>query len=181
MTSSVNAAAPVSNHPRSRGVVAGGLGVGATLGFTGNFVAPGSVQDLLYGVSAVGLILGASLLAVSHLSAGRHLGGAGFLMLALGETRVLNPTHVPGGEESLAAGMLLYAPALLLVAASGWGPRWVRALGAAAAVPFAAHGLLVFGGGAVDTAGPLASIGYTLLTLTVVGWIVTVLRSPDQA
>lgn len=177
MTSSMSATADVAGlEPRTRSIVVGALAVGGLLGFTGNFVAPGSIQDLLYGVSAVGLVAGATLLAVHHLTHGHHLAGAGFLLLALGETRVLNPTHVPGGEASLAAGFFLYAPALLLIAVSGWGPRWVRAVGAAAAIPFAAHALLYFGGGTVDTAGPLASIGYTLLTLTLVGWIITVLR-----
>lgn len=179
MTSSMSTTADMPGlEPRPRVIVAGALAAGGVLGFTGNFVAPGSIQDLLYGVSAVGLIVGATLLGVHHVTRGRTVAGAGFLLLALGETRVLNPTYVPGGEASLAAGFFLYAPALLLVALSGWGPRWGRALGAAAAIPFGVHALLFFGGSSVDTAGPLASIGYTLLTLTLVGWIVTVLRRP---
>jgi hypothetical protein len=30
----------------------------------------------------------------------------------------------------------------------------------------------------VDSTGPIAGIGYALLTVTVIGWIITVLRSP---
>ena len=71
---------------------------------------------------------------------------------------------------------MLYAPALLLIALSSWAPRWVRLSGAVAAIPFAVHALAYFGGASVATDGPIAAVGYTLLTLTVVGWIVTVLR-----
>lgn len=180
MTSSVTSSAHLSeSESRTRGIVAGGLAVGAVLGFGGNFIDPGAVQDVLYALSAVGLILAATLLAVEHVSTGRRATAAGFLLLALGETRLLNPTDAPGGEASFAAGVLLYAPALLLVALSPWAPRWARATGAVAAVLFAAHALAYFGGGTVDsTGGPLTSIGYTLLTLTIVGWIITVLRQP---
>lgn len=49
-------------------------------------------------------------------------------------------------------------------------------LGALAAVPFAAHALAFFAGAAVETDGPLPSVGYALLTVTIVGWVVAVLR-----
>jgi hypothetical protein len=148
------------------------------LGFSGGLVGPGAIQDTLYAVSAVGLIVAAILLAVEHASSGRRLAAAGFALLALGETRLLNPTHAPGADASFAAGVMLYAPGLLLIALSSWAPRWVRATGAAAAVCFAAHALVYFGGGSVDSTGPLASIGYGLLTVSVVGWVITVLRAP---
>ena len=165
----------------TRAIIAGGLVVGAVLGFGGNFVEQANIQSLLYGLSALGLILASVLLAVEHTSAGHRVAAAGFALLALGETRVLNPTDVPGGEASFAAGVLLYAPGLLLIALSPWAPRWVRIVGAIAAVPFAAHSLVYLGGGAVDSSGPLAGIGYALLTLTVIGWVLTVLRSEKEA
>ena len=95
---------------------------------------------------------------------------AGFAVLALGETRVLNPTDVPTGEASFAVGVLLYPPGLRMIALSTWAPRWVRVAGALAAIPFAAHSLVYLGGGAIDSTGPLAGIGYTLFTVTVIGW-----------
>ena len=161
----------------TRTSIVGGLGIGAVLGFTGNFVGQETpAQSLLFGFSAVGLILGSVLLAVEHASSGHRFAAAGFALLALGETRVLNPTDVAGGEGSFAVGVLLYVPGLLMIALSTWAPRWVRLLGAAAAVPFAAHSLAYLGGAAVDSAGPLAGIGYALLTVTILGWILTVLR-----
>ena len=165
----------------TRPIIVGGLAIGAVLGFGGNFFEQGSTQNVFYALSALGLILASVLLAVEHASIGHRFVAAGFTMLALGETRVLNPTGVPGGEASFAAGVLLYAPALLLIASSAWAPRWVRLVGAMAAVPFAGHSLLYLGGGTVDSTGPLAGIGYALFTVTVVGWILTVLRSEEAA
>lgn len=165
----------------TRGVIVGGLVVGAVLGFGGNFVEQGNIQSVLFGLSALGLILASVLLAVEHASAGYRLAAAGFALIALGETRVLNPTDVPGGEASFAIGVLLYAPGLLMIALSRWGPRWVRLAGAIAAVPFAAHSLVYLGGGAIDSTGPLAGIGYALFTVTVIGWTLTVLRSEKAA
>jgi hypothetical protein len=160
-----------------RAIIVGGLIVGAVLGFGGNFVEQANIQSVLYGLSALGLILGSVLLAVEHASAGHRLAAAGFAMLALGETRVLNPTDAPGGEASFAAGVLLYVPGLLMIALSAWAPRWVRLLGAIAAIPFASHSLIYLGGGAIDSTDPLAGIGYALLTVTIIGWTLTVLRS----
>lgn len=165
----------------TRAIIVGGLVVGAVLGFAGNFVEQADIQSVLYGLSAAGLILSSVLLTVEHSSIGHRLAAAGFALLALGETRVLNPTGVPGGEASFAAGVLLYAPGLLLIALSGWAPRWVRLVGAIAAVPFAAHSLVYLGGGAIDSTGPLAGIGYVLFTVTVIGWTLTVLRSEKVA
>ncbi|HEV2059934.1 MAG TPA: hypothetical protein VGR11_11305 [Solirubrobacteraceae bacterium] len=176
-----SAAARASGEPLvldgARSVVVGALAVGAALGFGGNLFEQGNTQNVMYALSALGLILGSVLLAVQHVSAGRLLAAAGFVMLALGETRVLNPTDAPGGEASFAAGVLLYAPALLMIALSRWAPLWVRLLGAIAAVPFAAHGLVYLGGGDVESTGALAGIGYALFTVTIIGWILTVLRS----
>lgn len=166
----------VPNETRS--AIIGGLVVGAVLGFGGNFVEQGHVQDVMYGLSALGLIVASVLLAIELASAGERLSAAGFVLLALGETRVLNPTDVPGGEAAFAVGVLLYAPGLLLLARSTWAPRWVRLVGAAAAIPFAAHALTFLGGADVDSTGPLAGVGYALLTITIIGWALAVLRAP---
>jgi hypothetical protein len=165
----------------TRAIIVGGLVVGAVLGFGGNFVEPGNTQSVMFGLSAVGLIVSSVLLAVEHAFSGHRLAAAGFALLALGETRVLNPFDAPGVEASFAAGVFLYAPGLLLLALSKWAPLWVRLVGAIAAVPFAAHALVYLGGGAIDGTGPLAGIGYALLTVTIIGWILTVLRSEKEA
>lgn len=178
MTSHVTAPISKAQQPAGRWLVAGALTVGAVLGFGGNFAPVGPVQDLLYAVSAAGLVVGAILLALEHAASGHTLAAAGFAILALGESRLLNPTDAPGGEASFAAGVLLYVPALLLIAFSPWAPRWTRAVGALAAVPFAAHALAYFAGAAVETNGLIPAVGYTLLTVTILGWITAMLRTP---
>ena len=177
MTSNVTSGnTDTTRHTATRWVVAGALAVGAALGFGGNFAPDGPVQDLLYALSAAGLVLGAVFLALEHAAMGHTLAASGFVILALGETRILNPTDAPGGEASFAAGVLLYVPALLLIALSPLAPRWTRAVGAVAAVPFAAHALAFFADADVKSDGPIPSVGYALLTVAIVGWIITVLR-----
>ncbi|MBT2512807.1 hypothetical protein [Arthrobacter sp. ISL-30] len=158
----------------TRWIIVGGLAVGVVLGSAGNFVEAGNVKSILYAISAVGLITALVLLAAEHLSAGQRFTAAGFALVALGETRVLNPTETPGGEDSFAVGVLLYAPGLLMLARSIWLPLWVRVIGAAAAAVFAAYSLVYLGGGAIDNRGPFVGIGYALFTLTVLGWIIAV-------
>lgn len=161
----------------TRPIIVAGFALGVVLGFGGNFVQPGDAQNLMFGISALGLIVASVLLTLEHAAVGHRYAAAGFALLALGETRILNPTEAPGAEAAFAAGVLLYAPGLLLIALSSWAPRWIRVIGAIAAVPFAGHGLAYLAGAEIDPAGPLAAIGYTLYTLTVAGWLVTVVRS----
>lgn len=161
----------------TRWIIIGGLVVGAALGFGGNFIEAGNVKSILYALSAVGLIVALVLLAVEHISEGHKFAAAGFALVALGETRILNPVGVSGGEESFAVGVLLYAPGLLILAWSRWLPLWVRLVGAAAAAVFAAYSLAYLGGGGIDSSGPFAGTGYALFTVTVIGWIIAVIRS----
>lgn len=158
-----------------------GLAIGAVLGMAGNFVTPGPVQDLLFVVSALGLIVAAALLATRHAVGGLPLAAAGFALLALAEARLLGPTAAPGGDGIFAGTTLLYCPALVVIALSGWAPLWVRVVGAVAALPFLAHSLVFFAGGTIDHSGPLAGAGYALLTVTIVGWILTLLREQRAA
>lgn len=158
-----------------------GLAVGAVLGMAGNFVFPGAVQDLLFVVSALGLIVAAALLAVRLAVRGLPLAVVGFGLLALAESRLLTTTAAPGADGIFAGTTLLYAPALVAIAWSGWAPVWVRVVGALAALPFLAHALVFFAGGTIDHSDPLAGAGYALFTVTIGGWILTLLRGERGA
>lgn len=166
---------------RSRALIVGGLIVGAILGFSGNFFEKGDAQSVLYGISAVGLIVASVLMAMEQVAKGDVLAAAGFALLALGETRVLNVTTLPNGEAAFAAGVFLYAPGLLLIALSPWGPAWTRVTAALSGLAFGAHALVFFSGGEIDSTGPLAGAGYALLTLTFIAWAVHLLRSGNRA
>ena len=167
----------VSNQTRS--IIVGGLAVGAALGFTGNFFT-GTTQSIFWAVSAIGLIVAGVTLAV-QLTTSRPLAAIGFLLFALGETRILNPTDVPTGEASFAAGASLYAPGLILIALSGWAPVWSRVVGVLAGLTFGAHAMMFFAGAAVGSTGPIAGIGYMLLVLAIIGWIIALVRRPNPA
>jgi hypothetical protein len=94
---------------------------------------------------------------------------------SMSESVVANTPTFPGAY-TFAAGVALYAVALPLTSVPSAFPLWTRIVGALAAIPFAAHALLWLLGRSPAPSGPLASIGYVLLVVTIIGWIITVLR-----
>jgi hypothetical protein len=186
MPESVVANRPVraeSSMP-SRILIVVGLAIAALLGFGGNFIHVGQAQNVVYTISSLGIIMGSALLAAWFARQGRDAVAIGLALLALAEGIILSslflsastPTD-PGAYAFFAAGVALYAVALLLASIPPAFPLWTRIAGALAAVPFAAHALLSLLGRSPAPSGPLASIGYVLLTLTIVGWIIAVLRA----
>lgn len=161
-----------------------GLAIGAVLGFGGNFIHVGQAQNVVYVISSLGIIMGSALLAAWFARQGRDTVAIGYALLALAEGILLSglflsantPTD-PAAYASFAAGVALYPVALLLASIPPAFPLWTRIAGALAAIPFAAHALLSLLGYAPNPSGPLASIGYVLLTLTIVGWSIAVLRT----
>jgi hypothetical protein len=165
-----------------------GLAIGAVLGFGGNFIHAGQAQNVVYVISSLGIIMGSAFLAAWFARQGRDTVAIGFALLALAEGILLpglflsasSPTD-PGAYASFAAGVTLYPVALLLASIPPAFPLWTRIAGALAALPFAAHALLSLLGRSPAPGGPLASIGYVLLTLTIVGWMITVLRAAPSS
>jgi hypothetical protein len=163
-------------------VVAAGFAVGALLGMGGNFLPAGPAQATAYGISSLGLILGSVLFAARFARQGRDVVAAGFAVFALAEAILISQGMAgDAGRAAFATGVAIYALALPLVSLPAALPIWARLAGGLAAVPFAAHALLHWLGQAPDPAGPLASVGYVLLTVAVVGWIVRALRAPAAA
>jgi len=161
-----------------------GLTIGAVLGFGGNFIHVGQAQNVVYVISSLGIIMGSALLAAWFARQGRDTVAIGFALLALAEGIVLAGLFLgastltdPEGRASFAAGVALYAVAFPLASIPSAFPLWTRIVGMLAAIPFAAHALLWLLGYAPDPSGPLASIGYVLLVVTIVGWIIAVLRA----
>ncbi|HEX2154323.1 MAG TPA: hypothetical protein VHL52_10135 [Acidimicrobiia bacterium] len=158
-----------------------GLAVGAVLGQVGGALGVGTAQTVLFAVSSIGLAVGAIMLAFRHLRRGETLVAAGFIILAVAETMIwTGGGPEQGGESAFAGATLFYVPALLMVSLPTAFPAWVRALGAAAAIPFGIHAALFLLGAEPTSQGAQAIAGYILLTLAVVGWIVSVVRSPHQ-
>lgn len=165
-----------------------GLAIGAVLGFGGNFLPVGPVQNVAYALSSLGIIMGSALLAAWFARQGKSIVAVGFALLALAESISLSglfllasaPTF-SGASASFSAGVALYSLAFPLASVPPAFPLWTRIVGALAAIPFAAHALLWLLGRAPDPSGPLASIGYVLLIVTIVGWIITVLRAAPSS
>lgn len=160
-----------------------GFAIGAVLGFGGNFLPAGPPQNIVYAISSLGIIMGSALFAAWFARRGHSIVAVGFALLALAESISLSglfllasaPTFP--GAYTFAAGVALYAVALPLASVPPAFPIWTRIAGALAAIPFAAHGLLWLLGRSPAPSGPLASIGYVLLIVAIVGWMITVLRA----
>ena len=165
-----------------------GLAIGAVLGFGGNFLPAGSrTKHCLTCSVALGIIMGSALFAAWFARQGKSTVAVGFALLALAESISLSgifllasaPTFP--GAYTFAAGVALYAVALPLVSVPSAFPLWTRIVGTLAAIPFAAHSLLWLLGRSPAPSGPLASIGYVLLTVAIVGWMITVLRAAPSS
>jgi hypothetical protein len=177
---------PESSMP-SRILIVVGLAIGAVLGFGGNFIPVGSAQNVVYAISSLGLVMGSALFAAWFARQGRDTVAIGFALFALAEGILLSglfllasaPTFP--GAYTFAGGAALYAVALPLASIPPAFPLWTRITGVLAAIPFAAHALLWLLGRSPAPSGPLASIGYVLLIVTIVGWIITALRTAPSS
>lgn len=166
----------------SRTLIVVGLAIGAVLGFGGNFIHVGPAQNVVYTISSLGIIMGSALFAAWFARQGRDTVAVGFALLALAEGILLSGLFLSastptdrGAYASFAAGVVLYTLALLLVSLPPAFLLWTHIAGALAAMPFAAYALLSLLGRSLAPGGPLASIGYVLLILAIVGWMIAVL------
>ena len=162
------------------GLVVGGLAVGAVLGLLGDELPKGATHVLMLLVSSVGLVTATALLTYWHLRRGRALIGTGFGILTVAEMLIWaggGPAF--GREETFAAGVAFYVPALLLVAVPAVLPVWSRAAAALAAVPFGALATIALTGG--TPAPVLQDVGYGLLTVSLIGWALEIRRESRTA
>jgi hypothetical protein len=160
-------------------IAAAGLLVGAAFGLAGALVSSSQLQASLWAVDSVGLVVATSLLMVKYLRAGLELVSAGFLVFAIGEGVLLSGTAA-GPEDSVpafAAGIALWAAALVLISAPPHFPLWLRLLGGVAACLFAITAGRIYSGDPVlPTATPLPFFAYPFLVATLLGWAWVLLR-----
>ena len=155
-----------------------GLLAGALFGIAGSIVTSPVKQIIMYEISSVGLTAACVLLAIKFLKEESDLIASGFLLLAIAEAVMSggNSLGQIGGQPSFAAGMALYVPAFLFIGFSKGFPLWTRFTIIAAAIPFLISASKIFSGGQVLSTSPLPGAGYGLFTITIIGWVIFLLR-----
>ena len=165
---------------RNQNIIASiGLAIGAILGMSGSiFTDPEHLQISLYEISTVALTTACAVLAIKFLRSNNDWLATGFLLFAIGEAVMSGGTAAGqvAGQPSFAAGMALYVPSLLLISIPKGFPLWTRITGILASVPFLIAASKIFLGDQVLSTSLFPGIGYGLLTITIVGWIWTLVR-----
>lgn len=153
------------------------LGVSAVTGLVGSFLEEASDgQFILYSLASMGGLIGAALLAVRHIRAGRDLAAAGSAALAAATAASAAAGFSGEGSDFVFMSIsILWLPALWLVAAQDWSPVWSRASAALAGLCFGIYGYTrSLGDEGPDVDSPILIAGWVLFILTLVGWILTV-------
>ncbi|HXQ47041.1 MAG TPA: hypothetical protein VN806_10530 [Caulobacteraceae bacterium] len=155
------------------------LAVGGIGGMAGSFAPVANVRQALWAIDGVSLICATSLLTVKYFRRGEDILAAGFLVFTAGETLVLSGTAagLTASVPSFAAGISLWAAALVLLGLPRAFPIWGRAAGFIAAVLFAVSAARIFWGEVLlPTAAPLPTLGYPFLVVSLAGWIAQQIR-----
>lgn len=148
-------------------LVAGGI-----LGMAGSFASE-AVRGVVWGLDGTLLVVGTALLTIYHIKRGNEQLAAGFLVFVAGQTLVVSGSAVELATSSpvFAAGVGLWAAALVLISSSSLIPAFARITGGIASLLFAVTALRVFGGvGLTSLSRPLPLFAYPFLVLTLFGW-----------
>ncbi|MBI1307243.1 MAG: hypothetical protein GC181_11625 [Bacteroidetes bacterium] len=159
-------------------LAAGSLFLGALLGIAGMIFQEPLLQVAVFEISSLSLVVALSVLTFKYFRSGNDLVAAGYLIFAVGES-VMTAGAAGGmyqGMASFGAGMLLYVPALLLISLPKELPIIPRITGFVATIPFAIAGFKIFLGEEITYTSLFPSIGYALLTITMIFWIMGLLK-----
>jgi hypothetical protein len=155
-----------------------GLATGAIFGMAGSLISSPISQIVLYEISSVGLTAGSVLLTIQFIRDKEDLVAAGFLLLAIAEA-VMSGGNAAGqieGQAAFGAGLALYLPALWLISGGRNFPIAFRLTGIVATIPFGFAAAKIFLGHDVPSTSALPGAGYGLLTITIVGWIWSLIK-----
>ncbi len=157
-----------------------GLAVGGALGMAGTFAPTASLRGIAGGIDGAAIVMATALLTVRFFRTGQDLIAAGFLAFAVGEGVILSSAamDLPASVPSFGAGVRLWTVALVLINGSRAFPPFVRLLGFAAAILFAATaGQIFLGTQLTPITRPLPFFAYPVFVATFVGWIWTLPKS----
>lgn len=156
-----------------------GLALGGVFGMAGSMVTAANLRAAFWALDAVGLVVAASILALSYFRQQKDAVAAGFLIFAIGEGVMLSGTaaSLDASVPAFAAGSALWSAALLLTSVPKEFFLWTRLTGIVAAILFAIGAAQMFWGTPLTPLSrPLPFFGYPFLVLTFAGWIWTVLK-----
>jgi hypothetical protein len=168
-----------TSHGRLNILAVIGLALGAIFGMAGTIVTQPNLQNTLWAIDSVGLIMATALMTLKFFRKGNDLVAAGFLLFAIGESVILSGTAagLVGSVPSFAAGTALWAAALLLISVPQEFAIGVRLIGVTTSILFAITAARIFWGEPLlPTSSPLPFFGYPFLVATFLGWIWTLSR-----
>ncbi len=160
-----------------------GLAIGALFGVSGSIFTQPIAQIALYQISSVALTAACALLTLKYLRDNKDYIATGFLLFAIAEAVMTAGAALGqvGGQPSFAAGMALYVPAFLFISIPRGFPLWSRLTGIAATIPFCIAASKIYLGGQALSTSVFPGAGYGLLTITIIGWILTLLREGNES
>jgi hypothetical protein len=153
------------------------LTMGWLLGLIGSFLDEGTDgQAILYSLAAMGGTGAGALLAARHLRAGREMAAAGFMIFAIWSMASSVAGYTGDGSTSVQTfTSMLALPALLLISFQDWSAAWTRGAAALSGVAFAIWGYKsMLGDEFPDIESPIIMAAYILLTISAIGWTLTV-------
>ncbi|MGA3033078.1 MAG: hypothetical protein ABSD70_07325 [Terracidiphilus sp.] len=157
-----------------------GLVLGGTLGMAGTFVVDDHLRSLLWAIDGTGLIAATSLLAVRFVRAGEESLAAGFIVYAIGEAVMLGGTAgtLEASVPAFAAGTALWSAGLFLTSLPKVFMIWARIAAIIAATLFCIVSLRIFlGADITPLTKPLPYFAYPFLVITFAGWIVSTAKA----
>src|SRR5438045_2191432 len=97
----------------------------------GTIVTQPNLQSMCWGIDSIGLVMATALMTLKFLRKGSDFVAAGFLVFAIGESVILSGTAagLAGSVPSFAAGIALWATALLLISIPREFAIWIRIVG----------------------------------------------------
>lgn len=156
-----------------------GLAAGALFGMSGQVFTEPVTQTCLFVISGAAFTMGLVLLTFKYLRQKNDIVAAGFLLFSIGEA--ISTAATAADEKTalsaFAACMLFYIMGFLLVCLPATFPNWVRITGLVSATLFAIASTKFYLGYGIHYNDALAGIGYGLLTITIIGWIISLLKA----
>ena len=124
------------------------LVIGVLLGMAGTFVPSDSMRGLLWGLDGTALIVATAILTIHHVRRGNDTVAAGFLVFVAAESLIVagSAMELEAVGPLFAAGAALWAASMTLVSAPKLLPSWLRAVSVVGSVLFLVVAVQIFSG-----------------------------------